>query len=67
MAFCRKAGGRDVEDLTPATAINERVIRSGAYNFLPPRLVSWHLGPISPVTQWDNIGFRVARTIRPVR
>ncbi len=36
----------------------------GLYNFTPPRLVSGYLGPISPVTQWDNIGFRVARTIK---
>jgi eukaryotic-like serine/threonine-protein kinase len=64
MVFARQPGSRDVEDLTPATANNERIIRSGAYNFLSQRLVSSYLGPISPVTQWDNIGFRVARTIK---
>ncbi len=64
MVFARQPGSRDVEDLTPATANHERIIRSGAYNFTSPRLVSWYLGPISPVTQWDNIGFRVARTIK---
>jgi hypothetical protein len=30
----------------------------------PEQLVDLILGPISPVTQWDNIGFRVARTIK---
>jgi eukaryotic-like serine/threonine-protein kinase len=64
MAFRRKPGGRDVEDPTPATGNYERVIRSGAYNYGSTRLSSQYLGPISPVTQWDNIGFRVARTIR---
>ena len=33
MAFCRQTLSRDVEDPTPATGNNERVIRSGAYNF----------------------------------
>ncbi len=56
IAFCRQPCRRDVEDLTPTTANYERVIRSAAYNFPPPRLVSGYLGPISPVTQWDNIG-----------
>ena len=64
MAFYRKSMTRDVEDPSPATGNNERVICSGAYNFEPARLISRYLGPISPVTQWDNIGFRVARTIR---
>ena len=64
MAFDRTFPGRDVEDPTPATGNNERVIRSGAYNFPGPRLLSKYLGPVAPVTQWDNIGFRVARTIR---
>jgi eukaryotic-like serine/threonine-protein kinase len=64
MAFCREALSRDIEDPTPATGNNERVICSGAYNFPSSTLVSQYLGPISPVTQWDNIGFRVARTIR---
>ena len=62
--FLSQTLSRDVEDPTPATGNNERVIRSGAYNFRSSRLVSQYLGPISPVTQWDNIGFRVARTIR---
>jgi eukaryotic-like serine/threonine-protein kinase len=64
MAFYRKELTRDVEDPSPATGDNERIIRSGAYNFEPGRLVSQYLGPISPVTQWDNIGFRIARTIK---
>jgi formylglycine-generating enzyme required for sulfatase activity len=64
MAFFREALSRDIEDPTPATGNNERVICSGAYNFPSSTLVSQYLGPISPVTQWDNIGFRVARTIR---
>ena len=62
--FSRKLLTRDVEDPTPATGNIERIIRSGAYNFAAARLNSRYLGPISPVTQWDNIGFRVARTIR---
>jgi hypothetical protein len=64
MAFYRKGLDRDVEDPTPATGNNERIIRSGAFGFATPRIVSQYLGPISPVTQWDNLGFRVARTIR---
>ncbi len=64
MAFYRKSMTRDVEDPSPATGHNERIIRSGAYNFEPARLISGYLGPISPVTQWDNIGFRIARTIK---
>jgi eukaryotic-like serine/threonine-protein kinase len=64
MAFYHKSMTRDVEDPSPATGNNERIICSGAYNFEAARLNSRYLGPISPVTQWDNIGFRVARTIR---
>ena len=64
MAFCRNAPDRDVEDLTPTTGDNERAIRSGAYNYAATKLVAQYIGPISPVTQWDNIGFRVARTIK---
>jgi formylglycine-generating enzyme required for sulfatase activity len=64
MAFYHKSMTRDVEDPSRATGNNERIICSGAYNFDAARLNSRYLGPISPVTQWDNIGFRVARTIR---
>ena len=63
MAFYRKSFPRDVEDTSPATGDNERIVRSGAYNYEAGRLVAPYLGPVSPVTQWDNIGFRVARTI----
>lgn len=67
MVFCRQPKNRDVEDPTPTTGNNERVIRSGAYNFSSSTLNSRYLGPIAPVTQWDNIGFRVARTIKTAR
>ena len=65
--FLSQPMNRDVEDPTPTTGNNERVIRSGAYNFSSSTLVSRYLGPIAPVTQWDNIGFRVARTIKTAR
>lgn len=64
MAFYRESRSRDVEDPAPTTANIERIIRSGAYHFPCKRLNSKYLGPLSPLTLWDNIGFRVARTIR---
>ena len=48
IAFYRKSMTRDVEDPSPATGHNERIIRSGAYNFEPARLISGYLGPIYP-------------------
>jgi formylglycine-generating enzyme required for sulfatase activity len=57
--------GTDVEDLTPAVAISERVIRGGACTFSAEKTRADYMGPLAPATLWDNIGFRVVRTIRP--
>lgn len=56
---------RDVEDLTPVTDDRERVIRGAAYFYLTERVRSDQMGLVTPMSRWDSLGFRVARTIRP--
>jgi hypothetical protein len=65
--FLQAPSPSDGEDMLPVTGNRERILRSGGYNSGEARLVCYYLGPLSPMTIWDNVGIRVVRTIRPVR
>jgi serine/threonine protein kinase len=64
VAHCNEHLTQDIEDMVPASSHRERAIRSGAYLHPAARIRADHMGPLSPVTRWNNLGFRVARTIR---
>jgi len=67
VAYFKVPSPRDGEDLSPVNGNRERILRSGAFNNPGPKVVVYYLGPLSPMTIWDNVGIRVVRTIRPVR
>jgi formylglycine-generating enzyme required for sulfatase activity len=60
---CNLNRDKDTEDLTAVTGDRERVIRSGAFAQPAEKIRSDYMGPLSPVERWDNLGFRVVRTI----
>ena len=58
---------RDVEDPSPVDAGVDRFLRGGAYIHRAEGIRSDTGHAIAPKTLWDDIGFRVVRTIRADR
>jgi hypothetical protein len=63
VAFCHLPGKFDGEELTPVTGNLERSLRSGAISNRADQIMTWSLGPLAPMTQWDNVGLRIVRTM----
>jgi serine/threonine protein kinase len=63
VAFCHLPGKYDGEELTPVTGNRERSLRSGAITNRGDQIMTWSLGPLAPMTVWDNVGLRIVRTM----
>ena len=56
---------RDDEDTEVVTNSTQRTLRSGSYNKIIQRIRSDRSEHVQPIVQFNEIGFRVARTQRP--